>query len=66
MHHILAVTVVEREKDLFENLGGHLLAEELSLNDAIEELAASAQLSDEVDVLLVLEVLIKFDNVRMV
>ena len=43
MHYIFAVTVVEREKDLFENLGGHLLAEELSLNDAVEELAASAQ-----------------------
>ena len=43
MDHILAVAVAEREKDLPENLGSHLLAEELSLHDAIEELTARAK-----------------------
>ena len=43
MDDIFVVTIVKGQQDLFENLSGHLFTEELSFNDAVEELAASTQ-----------------------
>ena len=53
--HIVAV--VQRLQDLSEDPGGLLLGEELVLDDAVEEFAATTGLGDQVDILLVLEVL---------
>ena len=43
MDDIFVVTIVKGQQDLFENLSGHLFTEELSFNDAVEELTASTQ-----------------------
>ena len=43
MHDVLGVAVVEGLQNLAENLRSLVLFEELSLDDAVEKLAASAQ-----------------------
>ena len=62
----LIVAVVERMQDLFENLSGVLLGEELVLDDTVKQLATSANLSDKVHVLVIVEVLIELEHVRMI
>ena len=66
MHDVHAVTVVQRLQDLLEYLGSHVLAEVLSFDDSVEKLSTSAQLSDKIHIIIVLEVLVKFDHVWMI
>lgn len=60
------MAVVDGLQDLLEHLGGVGLFEELLGNDPIEQLASLAQLSDEVNVLRVLEVLVQLDDVWVI
>ena len=60
------MAVVQRLQDLSEDPGGLLLGEELVLDDAVEEFAATTGLGDQVDILLVLEVLEELQHVRVV
>jgi hypothetical protein len=66
MGNALVVAIVERVQDLFENLGGLFLREELVLNNAIEELTTSADLGDEVDILVIFEVLVELEHIGMI
>ena len=66
MHNVQSVTIVERLQYLAEDYSGLVFLEELRLDDSIEKLATSTQLCDEVHVFLVLEVLVEFDDVRVV
>lgn len=43
MHDVLSMTVVQRLQDLLKDSGGDILAEVLSLDDAIEKLTSLAQ-----------------------
>ena len=53
------MAVVQRLQDLFENLGRLFLREILGLDDRIKQLTTLANLSDKVNVLFILEVLIQ-------
>lgn len=66
MGDVLVVAVVNGVEDLLEDLASVLLLEELFLYDSIKELSSSAQLTDEVDVLFVHEVLVQLDHIWMV
>ena len=66
MHNVLNVAIVERLQDLTENHCGLRFLKELSLDDPVEELATGAQFSDQVDVDVVLEVLVEFDDVGVI
>lgn len=66
MRNALVVAVIEGMQDLFENLGRVFLREELVLDDAIKQLTASANLSDEVHVFIVIEVLVQLEHVWMI
>ena len=66
MHNILSVAIVERLQDLTENHCGLRFLKELSLDDPVEQLATTAQFSDQVDVDVVLEVLVEFDDVGVI
>ena len=66
MGNVLVVAVVNGVEDLLEDLTSVLLLEELFLYDSIKEFTTSAQLTDQVDVLLVHKVLVQLDNVWMV
>jgi len=60
------VAVVEHLADLLENLGGSLFVEILDLNDTVVELTTFADLSNEIDISLILEVLVELNDVRMI
>ena len=55
---VLVMAVVQREKDLLEDIGRLLFGEVFVFDDAVEKLAAAADLSDEVDVLVVFEIFV--------
>ena len=60
------MTIVNGLQNLLEYLNSVCLLEVLFSNDPIEQLAATAELCDEVDVLFILEVLVKLDDVGVV
>jgi len=66
MHDVLCVAVVQSHEDLTENHSGCIFLKELSLDDPIEKLTASAQLRHQVHVFLVLKVLVEFDDVWVI
>lgn len=66
MHNVVRVAVVQSLEDLPEDFASHLLVEVLLLDDAVEELAARAQLTDQVNVDVVLEILVQLDNIRVI
>ena len=66
MDDVALMAVVERLKDLFEALGGLLLREEFLLDDPVEQFTSFANLSDQVDILLLLKVLVELEDVGVV
>ena len=66
VHNVLLVHVVERKEELFDDVGGLSLGHPLDLDDMVVEFAACDQLSDDVEVGIVLEQLEDADHMRMV
>mmetsp|Transcript_104626 Transcript_104626/g.272328 ORF Transcript_104626/g.272328 Transcript_104626/m.272328 type:complete len:458 (-) Transcript_104626:231-1604(-) len=64
--HVIFVHVVERPDDLLHEDGGLDLREVPRLDDAVEELAARGELHDQINVAVVLEGLVEFDDVGVV
>ena len=60
------VTIVQRLQNLLENLCCDLFGEELVFNNTVEELATAAGFSDQVDILLILEVLEELEHIWVV
>lgn len=51
---------------MFENLSSFLFLKELLLNNHVEQFSSRAELSDQVDVFLILEILVKLENVGVI
>ena len=66
MHDVRLMAVVDAGEDLLHEDGAVALAEFAALQDLVEELAALANLSDQVVALLVFEELVHFDDVGVV
>jgi len=66
MHDVPLVAVSKREEDLPHNVGCVGFGKALTLDDLVEELAAFAQFSDEVELSIVLEDFLQLHNVRVV
>lgn len=66
MSHFLLVAVVQSLHHLLENNPGLFLGEVPLVDDFVEELSASAHLSNHVYILLVLKGFVKLDDVGVV
>ena len=59
------MTVCDGLQDLFGDVGGFILCQVFTLTNLIEKFATIAQLSDKIDLMLVLIDLVKAHNVRV-
>ena len=66
MCDVLLMAVINGFQDLCENSGCILFVEKLLLDNFVEQLAPFTELCDQVNVLLILEILVKFKYMRMV
>jgi hypothetical protein len=66
MHNIKAVAVIDGLNNLLEYVTCLELIKELFLHDHVEELASLTELGDEVNILGIFEILVHFEDVRMI
>lgn len=66
MHNIALVTIVNGRQDLCDNLGSILLIKVLLFCDAVKQLTSLAKLCDQEIAFVVLEKLIKFENIGVI
>jgi len=66
MHKVILMHVVDSHCDIVKYFPGMLFVQTLILRDSVEEFRPLAQLADDVNETLVLEVLVSFHDVRMI
>jgi hypothetical protein len=60
------MAIVQSHHNLLKDVCCLLFIEEFSCNDSVKKLTTSAKFCDQVDVCLILEILVKLDDVGMV